>query len=536
MTDIGIEPSLYLLKMVEANIVHLININANKCQKEPITNTKSISLDKKIQPVIYVQNDSAHEPLEITYFDDIKMIIHFTIVSSEKPNHEGSYPQELITSTSFVFIPPPLFPVQTPTCCIWPPEMKYEQQYGIHTYPPSTPWIRTKLHSVMAPSFPISLTPLSVPVQTELLRWSNDGNPADMKNRFYPSVNGKTQLREPSDYLYGMSENMSSLKLSYVQQLDETLPQLRQHRQHPRLRNVRKPFRYNEYTRTIDQEINIQDRIDSNLTEEQRLLVGRVREDLHPNSKVNQTNPEYHVDDDFYNRPLQQTLVSKNNAADPLVERPVLQPLKPKDKHNGSLEEQFEDAPQSHSETSFDLPPGTSGQTTSDPTNRAASTIPEVHIGNDNVIATRAQRMAENLHQDKKSIEFLTALKDLVDFYPVHIETLYLEPVLTFDKDTGLYSMDLHACTEPLWRIISYLMEQNEQHEVLGMDQESFESFYKVNMKKWKPPVKKKGPKKVAPVPNKNPAKPTEEENDIVEVEQTPQEKVTETHDNTNDQ
>ena len=80
-------------------------------------------------------------------------------------------------------------------------------------------------------------------------------------------------------------------------------------------------------------------------------------------------------------------------------------------------------------------------------------------------------------------------------------------------------------------------MEQNEHHEVLGMDQESFESFYKVNMKKWKPPAKKKGPKKVtAPVPNKNPAKPTEEENDIVEVEQTPQEKVTETNDNTKDQ
>ena len=141
--------------------------------------------------------------------------------------------------------------------------------------------------------------------------------------------------------------------------------------------------------------------------------------------------------------------------------------------------------------------------------------------------------MAENLHSDKKSIEFLTALKDLVDSFPVKIESLYLEPVLTLNKDTGLYDMDLHACTEPLWRIISYLMEQNELHEVLGMDQESFESFYKVQMKKWKPPVKKKtGPKKVAPVPNKNPAKPPEGENDIVEVEQTPQDKVIETHDN----
>ena len=46
MTTIGLKPSLYLLKLVEANIAHEISINANKCQKEPITNPKTIALDR----------------------------------------------------------------------------------------------------------------------------------------------------------------------------------------------------------------------------------------------------------------------------------------------------------------------------------------------------------------------------------------------------------------------------------------------------------------------------------------------------------
>ena len=260
---------------------------------------------------------------------------------------------------------------------------------------------------MLAPAFPISLKPLSVPIQAELLRWSSDGNPTAMKNRFYPSVNGKTQLREPSDYLFGMSENMSSLKLSYVQQLDETLPQLRQNRQHPQLRNPRKPFQYNQHTRSLAHEIQIQDDIDNRLTDEQRMHVGRVREDLHPDSKVNQTTPEYHIDDDIYHR----LDASKNNVANTSVEKPIVPPLQSKDNHPGTLEEQFNEPPASHSESSFESRAGTSEQPNSDPTYRAASTLPEVNFETENIITTRGQKQAENLHTDQKSIEFLTALK-----------------------------------------------------------------------------------------------------------------------------
>ena len=196
------------------------------------------------------------------------------------------------------------------------------------------------------------------------------------------------------------------------------------------------------------------------------------------------------------------------------------------------MEEQFTDPPESQSETSFDLRAGTSDQPNSDPTSRAASTLPVVNIGSENIIATRGQKMAENLHSDQKSIEFLTALKELVDHFPEKVETLYLEPVLIFNKDTGLYDMDLHACTEPQIRIISYLMEQNDIHQVIGMDQESFESFYQIQMKKYKPAVKKKtGLKKSAPVTKKNQAKQAEAGEELVDPDQTPQDKVVETHD-----
>ena len=186
MTAIGLEPSLYLLKLVESNIVHQININANQCQKEPITNPKTIALDKKTQPVITILNDPNQEPISLTYFEDIELKIHFTILSSTQPNPDGSYQQELITSTSFVFCPPPAFPVETPSCCNWPQMMKYEQKYGVEIFPPSTPWISTRLHNVLTPALPISLNPLTVPIQAELLRWSSDANPTAMKNRFYP--------------------------------------------------------------------------------------------------------------------------------------------------------------------------------------------------------------------------------------------------------------------------------------------------------------------------------------------------------------
>ena len=120
----------------------------------------------------------------------------------------------------------------------------------------------------------------------------------------------------------------------------------------------------------------------------------------------------------------------------------------------------------------------------------------------------------------------------MVDEFPKKIESLYLEPVLSLNKETGLYELDLHNCTEPLYRTITYLIEQDEIYSVLEMDVESFESFYHSQMKKYKPATKKKtGPKKATPAPKKNQAKPAESGEELADPDQTPQDKVVETHD-----
>ena len=73
MTTVGLKPSLYLLRLVEANIVHHVNLNANRCQKEPITNTKNIALDKETQPIVTILNDPTQEPIDLIYFEDIEL-------------------------------------------------------------------------------------------------------------------------------------------------------------------------------------------------------------------------------------------------------------------------------------------------------------------------------------------------------------------------------------------------------------------------------------------------------------------------------
>ena len=120
----------------------------------------------------------------------------------------------------------------------------------------------------------------------------------------------------------------------------------------------------------------------------------------------------------------------------------------------------------------------------------------------------------------------------MVDEFPRKIQSLYLEPVLSLNKETGLYDLDLMNCTEPLYRQITYLMEQDELHDVLQMDIESFESFYQIQMKKYKPIAKKKpGPKKTNPAPKKNSANAAESGEELVDPNQTPQDKVVETND-----
>ena len=412
MTSIGLEPSLYLLKLVESNIVHQIHLNANQCQREPITDPKTIDLDKKTHPVVTILNDRSQEPISLTYFEDIDLKIHFTILSSTQPNPDGTYKQSLITSTSFVFCPPPTSPVETPSCCNWPDTMKYEQKYGVENYPPSTPWICTRLHNVLTPALPISLIPLTIPIHAELLRWSSAGNPSALNNRFYPSANGTTQLREPAEYLYGMSQNLSSLKLSNVAQLDETLPQFRYQ---PQVRNVRKPFNYTQLTRTPAHEIEILENQESNLSPAQRLHLDSVRREFHPDHKVNQTNPEFHIGDDFYQD--QSLDANKLDLTNTSVEGPLVPRLQAKDKQPGTVAEQFNETPASSSaiaQASADSRSGPSMPTDPDPSIRATSTLPVVSIESDSIITTRGQKQAENLPNDTKYIDFLLELKNLV--------------------------------------------------------------------------------------------------------------------------
>ena len=280
-------------------------------------------------------------------------------------------------------------------------------------------------------------------------------------------------------------------------------------------------------TRTPAHEIQIQKAIDKRLTPEQQMHISEVRKDLHPDNKVNVTTPEYHLDDDIYtNRFLDVSEIDVSNTS---TDRPNLGNLQSKDKHNGSIEEQFQEEPVSSSEKEPGA--GPSREPTSDLTARPTSSLPEVQIENNPMISTRGQKQAENLPNDRKYVEFLNQLKQLVDDFPRKIPSLFLEPVLTLNTDTGAYDLDLMNCTDALYRQITYLMEQNEQHDVLQMDIESFESFYTVKMKKYKPPKKKPATKNTATAAKKSQTSAAESGEDTVDPNQTPKDKVVETND-----
>ena len=154
-----------------------------------------------------------------------------------------------------------------------------------------------------------------------------------------------------------------------------------------------------------------------------------------------------------------------------------------------------------------------------------------MQIETESIISTRGQKQAENLPNDRKYVEFLNQLKQLVDDFPRKIPSLFLEPVLTLNTDTGAYDLDLMNCTDALYRQITYLMEQNELHDVLQMDIESFECFYTVKMKKYKPIPKKKPATRIAPAAKKSQASAAESGEDTVDPNQTPKDKVVETND-----
>ena len=63
------------------------------------------------------------------------------------------------------------------------------------------------------------------------------------------------------------------------------------------------------------------------------------------------------------------------------------------------------------------------------------------------------------------------------------------------------------------------------------MDIESFESFYTVKMKKYKPPKKKPATKNTATAAKKSQASTAESGEDTVDPNQTPKDKVVETND-----
>ena len=100
MSSLGFEPSLYVIKLAEANIAHIVTTNANHHQKDALVDLSNLSLGKSNQANIVIHHDLTEEPIDTSYFTDITLNINFIKISNLLPEPNGMFAQNLYTTTS----------------------------------------------------------------------------------------------------------------------------------------------------------------------------------------------------------------------------------------------------------------------------------------------------------------------------------------------------------------------------------------------------------------------------------------------------
>ena len=107
MSCLGFEPSLYVIKLVEANIAHIVTSNASHHQKDALVDVSNLSLGKSNQATIIIHHDLTEEPVDTYYFTDTILNINFIKISNQLPEPNGMFAQNLYTTTNFVLTPQP---------------------------------------------------------------------------------------------------------------------------------------------------------------------------------------------------------------------------------------------------------------------------------------------------------------------------------------------------------------------------------------------------------------------------------------------
>ena len=333
-----------------------------------------------------------------------------------------------------------------------------------------------------------------------MLRWSTANNPTNPQNRFFPGQEGKIQLREPPDFIYFLSQDLSALRLTHVENLQTPQQFLNSsyHSALPKLKNVRDPllrasFPPPEYPSSFHFSKEL---ADQHLKERNNHLK-LIESTLNKPSLLNHSTPEFRTNN-F--REDHQIFVE----GDEEEQVPVFAPLHPRDKSSGSLREQMESGPTAHSdgteqginlEETFSSTVST--QVSQDTDNLAAASIPEVNMNN-SVIMTKRQRLASELPYNQPFGEFLIQYQAHVNTFEKPITSLYLEPVLMLDRMSNKYELDLHKCTQSTYTTIKKLLSHHEKYNLFQMNSASLANFYEKFMGRYKTtplPSKVKQPK-----------------------------------------
>ena len=142
------EPQSYGIRVVEANLVGLIQQDCNVRQQEAIT-TKPISQDIQTIAMLLGETSNSPTPLNIPYHTTLKLIFSFYRCSDAIAQQDGTYRTYLITAISFhEDILPIKEDVSLPFSHTWPASMHYlvpPQEAGCHI-PLASPWHISNLH------------------------------------------------------------------------------------------------------------------------------------------------------------------------------------------------------------------------------------------------------------------------------------------------------------------------------------------------------------------------------------------------------
>lgn len=209
-TVIALEPSSYVRRLVESQLLALIHQDGRKNQKEPLCPEPSLNTCK--QPFLLINHLEKEEPFSHKYHQLFNLTVYFHKISDSSPIN-GMHRQYIVVSLKATELNGTnYFPITQE----WPRKAKYPLDKEIQQFPSCAPWDIFDIHPSRTATPPKHLRVVNLELPIEQFRWKSHDKPTSQYERFFPSTFSFISRSQPPDFIYGMSQDLSTTSKSHL--------------------------------------------------------------------------------------------------------------------------------------------------------------------------------------------------------------------------------------------------------------------------------------------------------------------------------